>query len=314
MSSKKMRMHVFCNLTGDFKVGKATLICLLILLIASCRKESTPPSPEDTDMFSACVIAGTSASFEVVTFNLEGFPKAGYTSVTTLAALIRSMDPDAIALQEVASKADFERLVKLLNGWKGYFNPSNNDEWNLAWLFKSSEVEVNESSAGLLFTDDVWAFPRFPYEIKVKYKPASAEIYLVNLHLKCCSGTDNENSRKSASAKLKTWLDTSRPNDRVIILGDFNDEISDLTAEANPFLNFINDPGRYLFSDMAIAKGSALWWSYPSFPSHIDHILVTNELIPAVDTTLVVKAGPCYSGYESVLSDHRPVEIKLVFK
>jgi len=219
-----------------------------------------------------------------------------------------------VAFQEVASEADFNRLVKLMSGWSGYFNPVNNDQWNLAYLFKTSEIEVIASSEKLLFTDDTWAFPRAPYEIKVKYKPSAREFYLINLHLKCCSGSDNENSRKNASLKLKSFLDTSQPKDAVVVLGDYNDEISSSAESENPFLNFINDPAGYTFADMAIAKGSPLYWSYPSYPSHIDHILITNELFSSVDTTMVIKASPCYPDYEANISDHRPVEVRMVFK
>jgi endonuclease/exonuclease/phosphatase family metal-dependent hydrolase len=223
------------------------------------------------------------------------------------------MDPDLVALQEVDSKAAFDRLVKLMTGWSGYFNPTNNDEWNLAYLCKDSEAELVASSEKLLFEDDVWAFPRAPYEIKVKHKSSGKELVLINLHLKCCSGTDNENSRRSASVRLKEYLGQIRANDFVVVLGDYNDQITSQAADENPFLNFINDPAGYQFADMAIAKGSPLWWSYPSYPSHIDHILVSNELFSSVDTTFVVKASPCYPSYEANLSDHRPVEIRLVF-
>ncbi len=98
------------------------------------------------------------------------------------------------------------------------------------------------------------------------------------------------------------------------MLGDYNDEISSDYPSENPFLNFINDPEEYLFADMKIAKGSELWWSYPSWPSHIDHILITDELVSHVDTTMVVKASPCYPDYNEVLSDHRPEMIRIKFQ
>jgi endonuclease/exonuclease/phosphatase family metal-dependent hydrolase len=295
--------------------------CLLALpfvlclsgMLTSCREEPAPPSPDDTGLFAACIIPGTQSSLDIVTFNVEGFPKAGYTSITALAALLKTMDPDVVALQEVASKADFDRLVKLMPGWKGYLNPTNNDEWNLAYLLKSSEIEMISSSEILLFKDDIGAFPRAPYEIKIKHTPSGKDIYLINIHLKCCSGIENENSRKSASEKLKNYLDITRPGDRVIVLGDFNDEISASTESENPFLNFVKDPAGYSFADMAIAKGSPLWWSYPGFPSHIDHILISNELVPSIDTCMVVKVAPCYPDYSLHLSDHRPVELILKY-
>ena len=289
-----------------------TITVLLLLISAgSCRKVPDPPSPDDTSLFAACVIPGTAETLDIITFNVEGFPKAGYTSVTALAALIKTIDPDIVALQEVASEADFNRLVKLMTGWAGKFYPINNSDWNLAFLFKTSETVADLTSAQILFPNDSWAFPRPPFEIKVKHTLSGTELYLINLHLKCCSGTDNESSRQSASEQLKEYLDEQRPDDAVVVLGDYNDDITAASGSENPFLNFINDAENYTFADMTIAKGSALWWSYPSWPSHIDHILVTDELASHIDTTMVIKASPCYPDYEEVLSDHRPVSIRV---
>jgi endonuclease/exonuclease/phosphatase family metal-dependent hydrolase len=284
---------------------------ILIINISSCRKAPAPPSPDDTSLFAACVIPGTPSSLDIVTFNVAGFPVSGYTSVTALAALLKTIDADVVALQEVASEADFNRLTALMQGWTGSFYPIDNADWNLAYLFKNSEIEPATTSARILFEDDFYTFPRPPFEIKVRHKPSGQDLYLINLHLKCCGGNDNENSRRSASLKLKEYLDLQRSDDAVVILGDYNDEISSLNESENPFLNFINDPANYFFADMDIAKGTALWWSYPSWPSHIDHILVTDELIASIDTTMVIKASPCYPDYNEVLSDHRPVSIKI---
>jgi len=291
------------------------MVILLIVTAAavagSCRRIPDPPSPDDISLFAACVIPGTTATIDIVSFNVEGFPKAGYTSVTALSALIKAMDPDIVALQEVASEADFNRLVKLMPGWTGIFYPINNDEWNLAYLLKNSETALINGSVRTLFEDDSWTFPRPPFEIMVEHKSSGRELLLINLHLKCCGGSDNESSRRSASHQLKEYLDQQRPDDAVVILGDYNDEITSTSESENPFLNFIQDAPSYTFADMAIAKGSQLWWSYPSWPSHLDHILVTDELAASIDTTLVIKASPCYPEYEEVLSDHRPVGIRI---
>ncbi|MCJ7821360.1 MAG: endonuclease/exonuclease/phosphatase family protein [Bacteroidales bacterium] len=289
----------------------SVITLLLIINISSCRKAPEPPSPDDTSLFAACVIPGTPQSLDIISFNVEGFPKDGYNSIAAVAALIKTIDPDIVALQEVTTEGDFDRLVKLMPGWSGAFYPIDNDLWNLAYIFKNDEIEVYTQSTRLLFDDDSYAFPRPPFEVKVKYKPSSTDLFLINLHLKCCGGSDNENRRLSASVQLKEYLDASRSGDAVVILGDFNDEIGSTADSENPFLNFINDPSDYSFADMAIAKGSALWWSYPSYPSHIDHILVTNELSGSIDTTVVIKASPCYPQYNTVISDHRPVGIKI---
>ena len=286
-------------------------ILALAAVAISCRRVPDPPSPDDTSLFAACVIPGSSSTIDIITFNVQGFPMAGYTSVTALSALIRAIDPDIVALQEVASEADFNRMVKLMPGWTGAFYPINNDDWNLAYLIKNSEMEIIPGTVRTLFEDDSWAFPRPPFEIMVRHKASGRELLLINLHLKCCGGTDNESRRRSASEQLKEYLDGQRADDAVVMLGDYNDEITSVYAAENPFLNFIYDPADYSFTDMTIATGSQLWWSYPSWPSHIDHILVTNELFAGIDTTVVIKASPCYPDYGEVLSDHRPVGVRI---
>jgi endonuclease/exonuclease/phosphatase family metal-dependent hydrolase len=288
------------------------ILFLSFLLPTGCRKPSVPPSPEDSDIFVACIpFPGTSQSLDIVTFNVETFPIDGYTSVIAVANLLKTIDADVYALQEVASESGFNQLLGLMPGYMGVFYPINNSDWNLAYIYKVSEISLISSATKLLFNSSEY-FPRPPFEIKIHSGTLNLDLYLINNHLKCCGGSENETSRRIASEMLKEYVDTSRPEDAVIILGDLNDEITGTSSGDNPFLNFINDPGDYRFADMKIAQGSQLWWSYPAYPSHIDHILITNELFSKADTTVVYKAAPCYSDYSTYISDHRPVGIKLI--
>jgi hypothetical protein len=68
---------------------------------------------------------------------------------------------------------------------------------------------------------------------------------------------------------------------------------------------------------MNIANGSSAGWSYPSWPSHLDHILITNDLFDemasANATTRVLKIDEYIGGwstYDYNVSDHRPVGIR----
>ena len=98
-----------------------------------------------------------------------------------------------------------------------------------------------------------------------------------------------------------------------------NDELND--DGVNVFQNFIDDSINYMFVDMDIANGPSTNWSYPGRPSHLDHILISNELfdefynagstvqtIPAED---YLEGG--WSDYEKYVSDHRPVVLSLNF-
>ena len=107
----------------------------------------------------------------------------------------------------------------------------------------------------------------------------------------------------------------------VILLGDLNDILTD-SQENNVFQMFIDDPDHYRFLDMEIAQGSPGGWSYPSWPSHIDHILITDELFDAFahvnSEVAVLKIENYLEGgweeYDQNISDHRPVGLKLFFE
>jgi len=282
------------------------------ILAGGCREATGPPLPGDPETFVPCIpFPGSDQSLDIVTFNVETFPALGYSSVIAVASLLKTINADVYALQEVASEAGFNQLADLMPGYRGLFYLINNSDWNLAFIYKTSEISFSQGSARLLFTESEY-FPRPPFEIRIEHIPTGIGLYLINNHLKCCGGYENERSRRMASGMLKDYIDNDRPDDAVIVLGDLNDEITGTTADENPFLNFINDPANYLFADMDIANGSPLWWSYPSWPSHIDHILITDELFSRQDTTIVYKAAPCYSDYPDYISDHRPVGIRLV--
>jgi hypothetical protein len=103
-------------------------------------------------------------------------------------------------------------------------------------------------------------------------------------------------------------------------MGDLNDILTDAVAN-NVFQMIINDTENYLFADMDIAEGSSADWSYPWWPSHLDHILITNELFDefvnggsAVQTIKIdeyMEGG--FDDYYENISDHRPVALKIEF-
>ena len=68
-------------------------------------------------------------------------------------------------------------------------------------------------------------------------------------------------------------MDSLLHDKKVILLGDLNDILTD-SPQNNIFNSFINDTTNYLFVDMDIAINSSSNWSYPSWPSHLDHILI----------------------------------------
>jgi len=149
---------------------------------------------------------------------------------------------------------------------------------------------------------------------------------IINNHFKCCGdglfdfadSDDEEFRRYEASTLLKEYIDTNHPNKKVIVLGDLNDILTDV-VDHNVFQTFIDDTNNYLFADMAIAQGSSSDWSYPSWPSHIDHLLITNELfvefenensdIQTIPVDAFLSGG--FGEYDANISDHLPVGLKV---
>ena len=82
---------------------------------------------------------------------------------------------------------------------------------------------------------------------------------------------------------------------------------------------YLDDPTNYLFADEAIASGPSAYWSFPGWPSHLDHILITNELfnefsnpesvIQTIKIDNYMSGG--FSNYDYYISDHRPVGLKI---
>lgn len=281
-------------------------IASLFLIIFSCstNEPATPAEPEES-IYMECLVATSRTSLEVVTWNLEHYPLSEST-LEEVKDIILNLDADVISLQEISSISVFETLVSELNGWEGSLARSGS--LNLAFLYKSSEVELIDPLFEI-YTDNSSAFPRPPAVVKIKH--AFGEIHMIDIHLKCCGGTDNVARRMEASRLLKEYIDTTLPNDKVIILGDYNDEIYSIDGTEQTFTNFIDDPDNYEFVDMELAKGDESNWSYPSWPSHIDHILITNEFFNHQISVETMALNECNSSYSYKVSDHRPVIMKV---
>ena len=263
---------------------------------------------------------GTELTLDILTWNLQNFPKEYSTTTDYLSQIIYELDVDILALQEIESSSYFYQLIDeinkidSLNNWTGYHSPSGGG-WNLSYLYNPSEIEI--LSIFEIYNDNSWAFPRPPLVLKIEYN--SETIHIINNHFKAYSGSENEERRREACQLLQSYIDSTLPNENVILLGDLNDEIQE-PEELNVFWNFVEDSENFQFADMEIAESSSANWSYPTWPSHIDHILITNELFDEfennhsdIKTIKIDQYMESWIEYESNISDHRPVALKLKF-
>lgn len=237
----------------------------------------------------------------IVTWNIENFPLNGSTTINTVIDIIENMDADVIALQEMDEISAFNTLVNSLDGWEGQIEDVRGGI-ELAYLYKTSEIN-SFSTLSTIYNDDRSAFPRQPVLTTITHV-SGLEVTLINIHLKCCgvTGSEDANRREAASERLEDYIDNNLATDNVVVLGDYNDDISD-----GPFDNFLDNSENYLFADFEIGEGDSDNWSYPSWPSHLDHILITNELFDNLVKTETLKLDQEVSSYLTQVSDHRPV-------
>ncbi|MEM6522502.1 MAG: endonuclease/exonuclease/phosphatase family protein [Bacteroidota bacterium] len=249
--------------------------------------------------FEVCISEYEPNELNVATWNIRQFPDEGNATVAAVVDILENFDVDLIGVQEITSRSQFEALTNGIDGWEA--TASNvNGGLDIGYIYKASEVSIIENPT-LLFTGDTQPFPREVVQMKIRHS-SGLEVVVMNLHLKCCSDGNSPARRADASAKIQDYIDSNLPNEEVIVLGDFNDEITG----TGPFQNFIDDPN-YAFADQEIADGSSAFWSFPSFPSHIDHILITDELFDNLISAETIRLNTCVTNYSNIVSDHRPV-------
>lgn len=262
---------------------------------------------------------GTDSTLEIATWNLEWFPKDGQTTIDSVTQIIEALNIDILALQEINDTASFNQLLANLPGWDGHY--AENGNLRLAYIYNTNNIYLLDIYE--IYQDKSREFPRSPLVMEAGFQ--NQRFFIINNHLKCCgdatlnSGNpwDEETRRRDASKLLKDYVDSILPDERVIIPGDLNDLLID--PGNNVFQSLIDDAANYLFADMDIALANPSEWSYPGWPSHIDHILISNELFnefinnPSNVTTIKIDdyLPGGFNEYNSKISDHRPVALRL---
>lgn len=265
---------------------------------------------------------GTDSTLEIVTWNIEWFPKNGNNTADSVTKIIKALDADIIGFQEIDDTALFRQVISNIPGYKFHIAPGRFG--GLAYANKTNSVFAKKVYK--IYDSPTYynPLPRAPLVMELLYK--GEEYVVINNHYKCCgdgsldlsNSSDEEARRYEASTLIKAYIDSNFATSKVLVIGDLNDVITD-SYQHNVFRMFFEDAENYKFADDAIAKSPSTEWSYPSWPSHIDHILITNELFEDFalpnSTCQTIKVDEFMSGgfssYDKYVSDHRPVGIKL---
>lgn len=296
------------------KKSNQLFILFICFILSACNADIELPGLKDgvevDDTLVPCLLGDESKEYlEVVTWNIENFPKHSET-LSFVAGTVTNSSYDLWGIQEVEQPSALRIITNLDPRYSVLIDEDIakgvNRNYHLAYVYRNDHLEVLEQKILASGEFDGYYFPRRPLWVKFKNKINNEEFIVINLHLKCCGGETNKKRRSEAAIILKQFIDLEHDQDKVIVLGDFNTVIF-------PYLDsdmqhFLVDSKNYRFSDQELADSNEPYkWSYPSWPSHIDHILITNELFSQFKEAITLPLDNCSGYYDPKVSDHRPV-------
>lgn len=309
------------KLNKNILVIKVVIFLMATLVTASCGTDNVVTNDAIVSEYNENVVS-------FLTWNLKEFPLAADNTINELQYQIPQLNADVIAVQEITDTNDFNLLDLYLNDYdviaSEYYVYDENDEESyynpiLGFIYNKERVTVN--NAYEIFRQDSRLFPREPYVLDITWK--NIDFIIINNHLK--AGGDNEIDywddwdeevrRLGALNQLHDYVVENFSDDNVILLGDFNDQFHEPSL-TNVFPAFLNNED-FLFADYDMSL-DPIDFSYPNWPSHLDHIIINKNLLESFGRPLsacyTIKYDKIISNYFSIVSDHRPVILKLDFE
>lgn len=307
-------------------------------LACSATGDSDEDESDETggDKASAVVSVpakGTPQSFDIAEWNLEWFGNTGFgptnepLQLGNVRDVIQGTDFDLWAVEEVVGVSQWNSLKSQLPGYAGllandpfvtqgssYYTSS---EQKVGILYKTGVVTLQ--SAKIILTNQDYNFAgRPPLEVKlsVTIDGAATSLVVIVFHAKAAADSDSYNRRKLGAEALKTYLDSTYPSERVVVAGDFNDDLDVSIAgggKASPYKGFVDDTADYFFPTKAFTDAGQGTTTSSSTP--IDHHLITNDLVPQYvgGSAEVYKLGPYVPQYSTTTSDHYPTLARYLF-
>ena len=279
-------------------------------------------------------------------------PEQIATQVANISTVVQKLNADVIGIEEMSNDAALAQLVGTLPGytsvisnrWSYSFNPPDPDFppqkigfiYNTATMSLSSEepprvmFESLYDSArlnlpGHRLTDyptgnpsSFWASGRLPFisTFDATIDGVTKKVRVIVIHAK--SGGDNDGYiRRQYDAKLlKDSLDAYYSNDRVILIGDYNDRVvtSIYTGHVSSYQPFVDDVVNYDILTKPLDQAGKT--SFPGSTGMIDHITITNDLVNDYipNSTDIEDPRVYIANYNSVTaSDHLPVISRFQF-
>ncbi|WP_394839479.1 lamin tail domain-containing protein [Pendulispora rubella] len=275
---------------------------------------------------------GNEASLDIASWNIEWF---GHTSsgpanevlqLNNARDIIKGTDFDMWGVAEIVAHAQFEELKSQLPGYSGFLADEDSvangssyygaSEQKVGFIYKSSVLQLK--SARVILTANESSFggrPPLEATFEVTLNGNTADLVAIVLHAKAGADRNSYDRRLAGSHALKSYLDGTYPTQRVVVLGDFNDDVdtSITSGSTSPYVNFVGDTERYDFPTKALSDSNTS--TTTGFSDAIDHHLYTNELRAQylAGSAQVYRVDQYVTNYANTTSDHYPVLTRIAW-
>jgi endonuclease/exonuclease/phosphatase family metal-dependent hydrolase len=254
---------------------------------------------------------GDDTTLEIVTWNIQNFPKNGDSTLMFLRTIIPRMDLDLYCIQEIEDTIAFLNLLAGLPNYQGFYSRDNYGSFyqKTAVIYKSGIIEVSDVHQ-IFWENDSFPRPPLVMTVTASSNGATFDFRLIVLHLKAGSSVSDWARRAGACRLLKTYIDSqlARGGEQdFVVAGDWNDEL-DKPEPQNVFLPFLADTINYQFLTQPLA-GNEFYGSLVTSGVLFDHILVTSDVLTEYTggRTTTLRLDDELVGYLRLISDHRPV-------
>lgn len=269
---------------------------------------------------------GSATTLDVANWNVEWFgdaangPADESLQQSNVRDVISGTDADIWGLQEVVSATAWANLKAGLPGYAGVLSNDANvvngsayytsSEQKVGLLYKASLATLQ--SARIILTANDYDFAgRPPLELKmsVTLNATTSDLVVIVLHMKAFNDDVSWQRRQNAAIALKSYLDATYPTQKVMVIGDWNDDVdtSITPGKPTPFANFVSDTARYRFPTKALTDAGIS--SSVNYPDLVDHQLETNEQKAdyVAGSVKVLRVDQQIPNYGTTTTDHYPV-------
>ena len=285
------------------------LPCLLMLLACGGPDPALDAGAGDAGAPDASL--PPQGPLRIATWNLEFFPRDP-TTIERVATLIEAERLDMIAVQEISDPAPFFELAGRLRTHDAVVAQEGPAFLRVGLLVRRDRLEA--TAVDTLFLDDPNAFPRPVLSAALRVRPESGvpsfDFRVLVVHLKAGIGADDQARRGSALQTLDRYVQgelaaPEREHD-IIILGDFNDSMIDVSPD-NVFSPMFDRPDVYSLLTLPLEESGER--TFLRFEAFLDHVVMTRDTLDeyGAGEVQVRHLELELPEYPFVVSDHLPV-------